>query len=50
MTAWKKIFNVFYNDAFGTTENKDKESIQRVFGIIKQKTSYLSGLKSSHPV
>lgn len=36
MTAWKKIFNVFYHDAFGNTENRDKESIQRVFGIIKQ--------------
>lgn len=35
MTAWKKIFNVFYNDAFGTTENKDKEPIQRIFGLIK---------------
>lgn len=35
MTAWKKIFNIFYEDAFGKTENKDKEAIQRVFGLIK---------------
>lgn len=35
MTAWKKIFNIFYEDAFGNTEKKDKDAIQRVFGLIK---------------
>jgi len=35
MTAWKKVFNEFYVDAFGTTENKDKVDIQRIFGLIK---------------
>jgi len=35
MTAWKKVFNEFYDDAFGTTENKDKVDIQRIFGLIK---------------
>ncbi len=36
MTAWKKIFNIFYNEAFGNSENEDKETIQRIFGVIRQ--------------
>ena len=35
MTAWKQIFNDFYSDAFGTTEENDKVIIQRIFGILK---------------
>lgn len=35
MTAWKKIFNEFYENAFGTTENEDKATIQRIFGILR---------------
>ena len=35
LTDRKEIFNKFYADAFGTTEDDSKEKIQRIFSLIR---------------
>lgn len=35
MTDWKKVFNEFYEEAFGDAENENIEKIQRIFGTIR---------------
>jgi len=36
LTDWKKTFNEFFAEAFGESENEDKLTIQRIFGISKE--------------
>ncbi len=35
ITDWKKLFNEYFEEAFGKKENHSKETIRRLFGIIK---------------
>lgn len=36
VTDWKKTFNEFFAEAFGESENEEKLTIQRIFGICKE--------------
>ncbi len=35
LTDWKKVFYEFFEEAFGDNENESKESIQRLFVLVK---------------
>lgn len=35
LTDWKKVFNEFYEEAFGDNENESRETIQQLFSLIK---------------